>query len=70
MYVLEHNISQSNSTLRSHHWQAYGFCGNGKLLEKICAAQPDSKHWRVVKAAGTCTDALRYCSAQAYGKAG
>lgn len=70
MYVLEHNILKGVGARRSHRWQACGFCGNGKLLEKICAAQPDAKNWRVVKTVGTCADALRCCDTQVYGKAG
>lgn len=70
MYVLEHSIQKGVGTRHSHHWQTYGFCGNGKLLEKICAAQPDTKNWRVRKTVGTCAGALRGCEAQMYGKAG
>lgn len=70
MYVLEHSIQKGVGARQRHSWQVCGFCGNGKLLEKICAAQPDAKNWRVVKAVGTCADALRCCDTQVYGKAG
>lgn len=70
MYVLEHSIHKGGGPRQRHSWQVYGFCGNEKLLEKICAAQPDAKNWRVVKTVGTCADALRCSDTQVYGKAG
>lgn len=70
MYVLQRSIQKSVGARRSFFWQACGICGNGNLLERICAAQPDAKNWRVVKAVGTCADALRCCDTQVYGKAG
>ena len=68
MYVLEHSIHKGGCPRQRHSWQVCGFCGNEKLLEKVCAAQPDAKNWRVVKALvpvrPPCAAAIRRCMAR------
>ena len=70
MYVLEHSIHKGGCPRQRHSWQVCGFCGNEKLLEKVCAAPARRKELACCKSVGTCAAALRCCDTQVYGKAG
>lgn len=70
MYALEHRIARSIGVRQGGCWQSCAFCGNAQLLLKICAAQPDSQNWRVVKTAHLWTEGWPQFGARRYRSVG
>lgn len=67
MYVLERQVQRKTE---QGQWQIYAFCGNRRLLERLCMEQKEHGCCRVRQVAMTCEQLLRHDQPTAYLKAG
>lgn len=70
MYVLERQVHWKTEQGQYQSWQIYAFCGNRRLLERLCMEQKEHGCCRVRQVAMTCEQLMRHDHPTAYLKAG